>query len=70
MQNTNTEQSGAALDSQVVITDIKMPFWSMVWFLVKLSFAAIPALLIVWLVFALIGAVFGGVVGALGLNLH
>lgn len=34
----------------VVVTDIKMPFGSMVIFLVKLSLASIPALLIIYAV--------------------
>lgn len=47
---------------EVVVVDVKMPFWSMVAFLVKLSFAAIPAIIIIALVYALIG---GGVMSAL-----
>jgi len=34
----------------VVVTDIKMPFGSMVIFLVKLALASIPALLIIYAV--------------------
>lgn len=33
--------------NQVVITDIKIPFWSLVWLLVKLSLAALPAAFLV-----------------------
>jgi AmiR/NasT family two-component response regulator len=32
--------------SEVVIVDIKMPFWSMVTFMVKWAIAAIPAVVI------------------------
>tara|TARA_R110000822_G_scaffold187752_29_gene326988 strand:+ start:12277 stop:12465 length:189 start_codon:yes stop_codon:yes gene_type:complete len=32
--------------NEVVITDIKMPFWSMVGFMVKWAIAAIPAIII------------------------
>ena len=32
--------------NEVVITDIKMPFWSMVGFMVKWAIAAIPAFII------------------------
>lgn len=35
--------------NEVVITDIKMPFWSMVVFMVKWAIAAIPAIIILWL---------------------
>jgi hypothetical protein len=30
-------------ESRVTVTDIDMHFWSMVWFLIKLSIATIPA---------------------------
>ncbi len=45
---------------QVTIVDIKMPFISMVIFLVKLSIAAIPAFIILSFIFMLFGALFGG----------
>lgn len=38
----------------VIITDIRMEFMSMVIFMVKLSFAAIPASIIVGFVFGII----------------
>lgn len=44
---------------QVVVTNIRMPFWSMVWFLVKLAIASIPALIILWLMMAVVLAVLG-----------
>ncbi|OUR81496.1 hypothetical protein A9Q82_10165 [Cycloclasticus sp. 46_120_T64] len=47
--------------NQVSIVDIKMPFLSMVIFLVKLSIAAIPAFIIMSVVFTTLFAVFGGV---------
>ena len=34
----------------VVVVDIHMQFWSMVWFMVKATFAAIPALIITTLI--------------------
>ena len=34
---------------EVVITDIRVPFWSLVWILVKLAIAAIPACIILFL---------------------
>ena len=39
--NTDSQQS-----QHVVVTDIRMPFWSMVFFMVKWALAAIPALLL------------------------
>ncbi|TNJ38765.1 hypothetical protein FGF66_07200 [Chlorobaculum thiosulfatiphilum] len=41
-----------AQNRNVVVTDIKMPFGSMVVFLVKLALASIPALLIIYAVMA------------------
>ena len=35
---------------RVVITDIRMPFLSMVIFMVKWSIAAIPALIVLWFI--------------------
>jgi len=52
---------------RVVVTDIKMPFASMVVFLVKLAIAAIPAMIILSvigaLVTAILGALFQGMLG-------
>jgi hypothetical protein len=44
----------------VVVTDIQMPFMSMVFFMVKWVIAAIPAMLILTMLGALITAIFGG----------
>ena len=44
----------------VHITDIEMPFASMVGFMVKWAIAAIPALLILGVLFMMMGAVLGG----------
>jgi hypothetical protein len=52
------------MDSQntdVTVVDIKMPFWSMVIFMVKLAIAAIPAILIL----GALGAILGGFLGVL-----
>ena len=47
--------------NQVSIVDIKMPFLSMVILLVKLSIAAIPAFIIMSIVFTALFTVFGTV---------
>lgn len=46
--------------SQVVVVDIRMPFWSMVVFLVKLAIAAIPAFILLTMLGYLLAAVFSG----------
>lgn len=48
-------------NNQVVITDIKMPFISMVVFMVKWAIAAIPAIIIL----SVLGAVLAGILGGL-----
>jgi len=56
-----------AQSSEVVVTDVRMPFWSMVVFMVKWSIAAIPAIIILVVLVAIIvgvlGGMFGGVLG-------
>lgn len=44
---------------EVVVTDIKIPFWSMVVLMVKWAIAAIPAVIILMLLVALISVVLG-----------
>lgn len=47
--------------TRVVVTDIRMPFWSMVRFMVKWAIAAIPALIILAVIGAVLSALFSGV---------
>jgi len=47
--------------NQVVITDVKMPFISMVVFMVKAAIAAIPAIIILLIMGMIIAALFGGI---------
>ena len=47
-------------EGHVTIVDIKMPFMSMVTFMVKAAIAAIPAVIILAVLGAIIGAMFGG----------
>ena len=49
---------------EVVVTDIKIPFWSMVVLMVKWAIAAIPAVLILMLMAALISMLLGMLPGA------
>jgi hypothetical protein len=52
---------------EIVVTDIKIPFWSMVVLLVKWALAAIPAmiiLIVIGMVLSMVvGAFFGGMTG-------
>jgi hypothetical protein len=45
---------------EVVVTEIRMPFWSMVWFMVKWVIASIPAFIILAIIFWLVVAVLAG----------
>lgn len=48
-------------NNEVTVVNIKMPFMSMVTFMVKWAVASIPAILIL----AMLGAIFAGVLGGL-----
>ena len=53
-------------NDHVVITDVKMPVISMVVFMVKAAIAAIPAIIILVILGAIIAAVFYGIAGNAG----
>lgn len=48
---------------EVVVTDIKIPIWSMVILMVKWAIAAIPAVIILMLLAALISTLLGMIPG-------
>jgi hypothetical protein len=49
--------------TEVTIVDVRMPFWSMVVFLVKLAIAGIPAAIILFIFWGVLVAVFGSLLG-------
>lgn len=49
--------------NEVVVTDIRIPFWSMVVLLVKWALAAIPAVVILIVIAGLTSAVLGALLG-------
>jgi len=49
--------------NEVIIKDIQMPFWSMVIFMVKWAFAAIPAIIIIAIFVAALAGMLGGLFG-------
>ena len=57
----------APLDTRprVVVTDIDMPFGSMVVFIIKWTLASIPAIIILWLILVLFVVVFGLIFGGM-----
>jgi len=48
-------------DTPLVIRGIDIPFVDLVILLVKLAFAAIPAMIIIFAVFSILSSLFGGV---------
>ena len=57
------------INGDVTITDISMPFWSMVFFMVKWVIASIPAMIILFLLVMLLLLIVGGCgLGIAGLN--
>lgn len=48
-------------DRRVVISGIDIPFIDLVILLVKLALASIPAMIVIYIVFALLSTLFGGV---------
>ena len=53
----------------VTIRDIDVPFWRIVMILVKWSIASIPAMIILMLLLALVGAAVGGALSLIGLQI-
>lgn len=49
--------------NEVVVVDIRMKFWSMVFFMVKWVIASIPALIILMFLVGIASAVFSAVFG-------
>ena len=63
IDNTNSTSNKIEINQKVIVTDIKMPFWSMVIFMVKWVIASIPAFIILFV----LAGIFMGVLGALGI---
>jgi uncharacterized membrane protein YvbJ len=70
----STESSSAVQSltkhvTSVVVTDIRMPFGSMVTFMVKWAIASVPAMvilvIIVFVMLTILATVFGGILGAM-----
>ena len=49
-----------AAPHRVAIADVDIPFWRMVAIIIKWTIAAIPAVVIVSIIFGIIGAILGG----------
>ncbi len=51
--------------SEVVVTNIKMPFFSMVVFMIKWAIASIPAIIILSFILAICGLIFSSFMGGM-----
>lgn len=51
---------------EVTVVDIKMPFMSMVVFMVKFAIASIPAFIILSIIFTVLMTLFGGMFHGMG----
>ena len=56
--------------TRVTVVDIKMPFVSMVIFMVKWAIASIPAFLILAFLFFFLGGLMSGLLGTGGMMMH
>jgi hypothetical protein len=48
-----------------VVSGLEIPFWDLVWFMVKLALASVPAMFILWFFVWIFAALFGGVMQAI-----
>ncbi|WP_457607909.1 hypothetical protein [Nitratifractor sp.] len=53
-------QEKEGLPRRVILAGLEIPFWDLVWFMVKFALASIPAMLILYLFFLAIGMLFAG----------
>ncbi|GAP13051.1 hypothetical protein LARV_00793 [Longilinea arvoryzae] len=60
----SAKPAGASAPTHVKIVNIDISFWDLVGFLIKLTFAWIPALLVVGIITLLISLIFGGLFGS------
>ncbi len=64
MTNLQIDTGRSGGSGEVVVTDVRMPFFSMVVFMVKWVIASIPAFIILAILSAILSLVFGGFIGA------
>lgn len=54
------------IDKRVVVTDIRMPFFSMMIFMIKWVIASVPAFIILSILGAIVTAIFGALMRGIG----
>ena len=63
MSNTELDIKESKNKNAVIVTEIQMPFGSMIVFMIKWVLASIPAMIILFLIFFIGTAVFAGIFG-------
>ena len=63
MSNTELDIKESKNKNEFIVTDIQMPFGSMIVFMIKWVLASIPAMIILFLIFFIGTAVFAGIFG-------
>ena len=63
MSNTELDIKESKNKNEVIVTDIQMPFGSMIVFMIKWVLASIPAMIILFLIFFIGTAVVAGIFG-------
>jgi hypothetical protein len=53
------------MPQRVTLTDIDVPFWRVVWIVLKWGLASIPAVIIYIIALAIVGAISGGILSAI-----
>jgi hypothetical protein len=46
---------------RVIVSGLDIPFWDLVWFMVKLALASIPALFIIYFILSFFSILFSGI---------
>ncbi len=64
-QNERIRRSASYTTGNVKITDIDMPFWSMVNFMIKWAIASIPAFILLGIIGMITTTLFGGILNAM-----
>lgn len=54
-----------AAPKEVVLTGVQIPFFSMVWLILKWALASIPAMVLLWMLSVMLLAVGGGAAAAI-----
>ncbi|WP_457603224.1 hypothetical protein [Nitratifractor sp.] len=45
---------------RIILAGLDVPFWDLVWFMVKFAFASIPAIFIIYFIVTIFGMIFAG----------